>query len=478
MDLLKPGQLFHDRYLINEKIGSGGMGTVYRATQTNSQSQVAIKILNTSLLSSKEQRERFLREFRILSRISNEHIVSFYNAAISPEGLPYAVFEYIDGITLSKLLNSEISLPWQRCLLIIKQVCAAIEAAHSTGIIHRDLKPDNIMLLSKPYDDFVKVVDFGLARSLTHDEVQKLTSTGELIGSIHYMSPEQCAGQPVDQRSDIYAIACILFECLTGELLFNADSAIGILHLHSKADPSDRLKLLEGRCPQTLIEIIAKMLEKRPENRYATISELMAEIYEIPDDETITISSPIHLTKKNIETRSARFNLIVAAAIISPLIMFALWLALTDSGMLLQAKISLTNNPSKSNASYWVSRFDSLLSSGKYGEAKELATEISNVISSKVRNPYIAAEIFLDLAQSSKDETESINLAINAFKQIAKGDQKDKTKTTDLISAATQIIKNHAKKLTVPQIKELNKINGVLVSIELYNTIFPELRKR
>ncbi len=478
MDLLKPGQLFQERYLINEKIGSGGMGTVYKATQTDINSQVAIKILNPSYLSSKAQQERFLREFRILARLSHEHIVSFYNAAMSTEAIPYAVFEYIDGITLAKLLQIESRLSWQRTLFIMRQVCEAIDAAHEIGVIHRDLKPENIMLLSRPNNDFVKVVDFGLARAETQEEVQKLTNTGELIGSIHYMSPEQCSGQQVDLRSDIYSIACIIYQCLTGELLFDADTPIGILHLHAKSDATARLKHLEGLCPELLIEVLAKMLDKYPEKRYDSIKDLMTELTRISDDDTITITKPLLSGNTGNKARFDTLNPSLLVAVFAPILFFFVWLLFTDEGILLQADLSLASNQSKSNLLYWLERANKLSQDGQIRSSKELESKLRTTISSKTKSPLDAANLYLELASKSKEESESINLAIEALEQITKLDAKKQEERAKLIKEAVQRIKRYSIKLTVPQIKQINKINGNLVSTEIYDLIYPELSKR
>lgn len=259
------------------------MGTIYLAEQTDANRLVALKLLHTDLIASEEDRQRFIQEFKMLSKLSDEHIVTFFTASISDEGIPYAACEYLEGQSLKQVINSGGQLSFARTLNVINQIANAISVAHAQGIVHRDLKPENIMLLDKPEKDWVKVLDFGLSKFSNTDDSsaqQKLTQTGALVGTVSYMSPEQCLGRVLDQRSDIYSLGCIAFECLSGEPLFQADTPLGILHKHLNEDADQSLRKLRLNCPSQFICMLQKMLKKSPEERFQSMDELIAELSE------------------------------------------------------------------------------------------------------------------------------------------------------------------------------------------------------
>ena len=269
MSRFKPGTLFHDRFSIIEELGAGGMGVVYHALQVDVDRHVALKVLNLERIRQPGESERFLREFQILSKLSHPHIMSFYSLGMTAEGIPYAVCEYLQGISLQKALIQEGKMQWRRALKICMQIVSALEFAHSHEVVHRDLKPANVMLLQKPEADTVKLIDFGLARIVEESSSQKLTFTGELLGTVYYMSPEQCQGKATDGRCDIYALACLLFELISGERLFDAENAVAVIHMQAVEDPAMRLKILQPQAPAELIELLALMLSKSQEERPA-----------------------------------------------------------------------------------------------------------------------------------------------------------------------------------------------------------------
>ena len=295
---LAESTVFQDRYLILRKLGEGGMGSIYLAEQTDVTRQVALKLLHPSLIANDEFRKRFIRECANLSKLSNEHIITFYNAAISDEGQPYAAFEYLTGITLRKALQDAGSLSVPRAIRIIRQICVAVDAAHQVGIIHRDLKPENIMLTDKPEADWVKVLDFGLSKESITDEreSQRLTLTGDLVGTADYMSPEQCAGRKADARTDYYAIGCIAYECLAGKTLFTADNAMQLIHRHATESATDTVNQLSKGCPPTLLQLMNALLEKNPDKRPQTFAEIMSALAQSEDEIKAGIGSSEKLT--------------------------------------------------------------------------------------------------------------------------------------------------------------------------------------
>ncbi len=278
------GDIYQGRYKILSELGAGGMGVVFRALQLDADREVALKLLQGDKIQDEDAKARFYREFKLLSILSHPNILTTYGMALDNDSMPYAICEFIDGKSLRGDLQNG-ALEWRRALKICIQICNAMQYAHDQGVFHRDLKPENVMLTTIPEPDFVKLVDFGLSRLLVQNEaVQKLTMTGNLIGTAQYMSPELISGRP-DSRTDIYALGCILFELLSGNYLFEADTAIGVLYMHSNSDPSVRLKFL-SKCPPALLKVLAKMLQKNPEQRYQLMSEVAKDLEEILEDPT------------------------------------------------------------------------------------------------------------------------------------------------------------------------------------------------
>lgn len=276
-------QRFEERFQILRLLGEGGMGAVYLAEQSDAKRLVALKVMHADFAEQPVFRQRFIKECANLSKLQSKHIVSFYHAAISKDGMPYAVFEQLEGVTLRSELDRAKSLSTARTIEIILQVCSAMHDAHRLGILHRDLKPENIMLLSKPHDDFVKILDFGLSKESLVDEreSQRLTLTGDLVGTVSYMSPEQCAGQKAECRSDIYALGCILFECLSGRILFEADSSMSVMHMHANESPLPAIQSLSSKCPDSLLELLLSMLEKSPAKRPASMELVIEELKQV-----------------------------------------------------------------------------------------------------------------------------------------------------------------------------------------------------
>ena len=269
MDKLEQGYIFEERFEILGFLGGGGMGAVYKAKQLDANRIVALKLLHHSLVETDEFKKRFLRECKLLSRLSNEQIITFYHAAISAAGNPYAVFEYLEGQTLRQVLDARERLSVSESLTVLIQVSTAIQSAHALNIVHRDLKPENIMLSQLAESWRIKVFDFGLSKdSITEErESQKLTLTGDIVGTAAYMSPEQCRGGRAEARSDIYALGCIAYECLSGKQLFDEATPMAALHKHLIEDPTNAVNELCAFCPPALTQLIMDMLAKSPSGR-------------------------------------------------------------------------------------------------------------------------------------------------------------------------------------------------------------------
>jgi eukaryotic-like serine/threonine-protein kinase len=276
------GQVLAGRYLIQKKLGEGGMGAVYLATHNVLEKQVALKVLHGEFARKPDLVERFMQEAKAASRIRHENVIDISDFGTTPDGLVFFAMELLQGhdlheeIARARLVGQ--LLPWQRSKRIFLQICAALSAAHALGIIHRDLKPENIYLvefLGEP--DFVKLLDFGIAK-LTEvaDGERKLTRTGMLFGTPEYMSPEQARGDNVDHRVDVYAMGCILFQLVTGRVPFEAENFMGVLSLHlTQPPPAIPPEVFDSiGAPRALAQVIDRALAKDRNQRFATIDEL------------------------------------------------------------------------------------------------------------------------------------------------------------------------------------------------------------
>src|SRR5262245_28698025 len=219
------GGIFAGRYQFVEKIGQGGMGAVYKAVHTRMNRICAIKLLSADQAEGQNPVERFNREAQMASRIDNPHAVVIYDFGETDDGVLYLVMEYVEGESLGRALMRERTFSPQRTCAIARQIAEALGAAHALGIVHRDLKPDNVMLSQRPGGaDYVKVLDFGIAKTVSHDAGEDLTQTGFVLGTPAYMSPEQLSGDKLDARSDIYSLALMVYQMLSGKLPFEGEN--------------------------------------------------------------------------------------------------------------------------------------------------------------------------------------------------------------------------------------------------------------
>ncbi len=254
------------RYRLVEVIGQGGMGTVYRAHDTVIGRDVAIKVLPPDLASEPGYQERFRREAHTAARLAEPHVIPIYDTG-EIEGRLYLVMPVVDGMDLESLLERDGALPPPRAVGIIEQLGAALHTAHAAGLVHRDVKPSNALVTAR---EFVYLIDFGIA----HDgSATKLTNTGSVVGTYAYMAPERFSTGTADARADIYALACVLFECLTGQLPFPGNSLEQQIAGHLTAPPP-RPSLLNPALGTGLDAVIARGMAKDPEQRYQSAKEL------------------------------------------------------------------------------------------------------------------------------------------------------------------------------------------------------------
>ena len=292
------GRTSDRRYRIEALLGEGGMGIVYRSTHTGLNKQLAIKVLRRENTRDQEVLARFRREAESASAIGNQHIVDVSDFGVLEDGSTYFVMECLEGMDLIEAMDIARQIDEPRVLRIAIQICKALGAAHQAGIVHRDLKPENVFLTQREgIDDFVKVLDFGIAK--VANGPKRLTRDGEVLGTPHYMSPEQCEGENVDHRTDIYALGVLLYEMLTGHVPHDADTMMGILTKQMYEEPIPP-KVRVPHVSSELEQVILRCLDKKPEQRYQTMRELEADLARIasgarphgPDTVTLTPTRP------------------------------------------------------------------------------------------------------------------------------------------------------------------------------------------
>jgi serine/threonine-protein kinase len=261
-------------YRILKKIGTGGMGAVYLAEHPLIGKRVALKVIHRELAGNREVVSRFFQEARAVNKIGNEHIVEIHDFGVTPEGDHFYIMEYLEGQTLASALSDDQVLDVMRSLHIGAQIASALAAAHAAGIIHRDLKPDNIMLMARLGDqDFVKVLDFGLAKMFSAENAVK-TAAGVLLGTPQYMSPEACESKrDIDHRTDIYALGVLLFQMMTGSLPFEGETMGEVLVKQvTMLPPAPRA--MNPAIPPSVEQILLRCLAKRVDARFATMLDL------------------------------------------------------------------------------------------------------------------------------------------------------------------------------------------------------------
>jgi serine/threonine-protein kinase len=263
------GRVFDERYEVRAPLGHGGMGTVYRGWQRSVDREVAIKVIHPKLAAQRPVAKRFLREARLASRLNQPNIINVYDFGQTEDGILYLVMELLRGRPLARDLEAHRPLPLPRITAIALQICDALEAAHGQGIIHRDLKPHNIVILDDPPGrDLLKILDFGLAKSLTQETTSLVTQTDALLGTPLYMPPEQILGKPSDQRADLYSLGCMLYQMAGGRPPFIGDNINVVLasHVNEPALP------LPDHVPRPLTAIIQQLMSKAPGDRPASAS--------------------------------------------------------------------------------------------------------------------------------------------------------------------------------------------------------------
>ncbi len=271
------GTTIADRYRVLQKLGEGGMGVVYLAEHVFIEKKVALKVLSEDFARKADLVARFMQEAKAASKIGHENIVDITDFGETASGSVFFAMEFLDGMDLAGHIKSGGAMPFARAKNIMNQICRALGAAHAKGIIHRDMKPENVYLVTREgRSDFVKVLDFGIAKMSGLDEGgSRLTRTGMIFGTPEYMSPEQARGDKPDHRVDIYAAGCILYEMLTGDVPFHAETFMGVLTKHMFENPQPPSQRNPGaNIPPDVEEVCLRALAKDRDQRYQSMKEM------------------------------------------------------------------------------------------------------------------------------------------------------------------------------------------------------------
>ena len=279
------GRTLVGKYRVEQMLGEGGMGKVYKATQLGIDRPIVLKVLRQALLGDERTVRRFKREAKAASRLNHPNSIGIIDFGEAEDGALYIAMEYVAGKDLHHILSREWPLPEPRVIRIVGQVLSALADAHSAGVIHRDLKPENIMVEQRRGEpDFVKVLDFGIAKIMDGDgdDGPALTRAGFVCGTPEYMSPEQARGAQLDHRSDLYAVGVILYQLCSGLLPFDSDSAVGFAtkHLTEQPPPPTRRRP-EARISAQMEKLIMRALAKSPDDRPQTAEQFRAELQAI-----------------------------------------------------------------------------------------------------------------------------------------------------------------------------------------------------
>lgn len=279
------GTIFADKYEILSLLGEGGMSKVYKARHLLMKRIIAIKLLQESSINDEAARERFQLEAEAASALSHPNVVAVHDFGLTSDGRAFFIMDCLEGITLADLLLEKKELDLQQAFEIFTQACEGLDHAHRRGVIHRDVKPSNLVIVKQDDgSDLVKLVDFGIAKLLPRPEdgkkIKRLTQSGQIFGSPPYMSPEQCSGRPLDARSDIYSLGCLMYETLSGEPPLYGETFVTTAVKHVNETPKPLSEKSAQKVPPALEAVVMKCLQKRPAARYESAAELKQALFD------------------------------------------------------------------------------------------------------------------------------------------------------------------------------------------------------
>ena len=442
------GAIIKNRYQVVAYLGRGGMSTVYKALDMSTGRTVALKILHAELLSDTTRVQRFTQEAKTYRNLRHDHIVKTYDFFMDDAERHCLVMEYHEGKNLSEVLSDTGRLSVRRAIKVFSEICSALDHAHAQGIVHRDLKPSNIALVETENDgDYVKVLDFGIAKLMPNDDNTQLglTQTGEIVGSPLYMSPEQCMAKPIDHRSDIYSLGCLMYEALTGEPPLMGGNVYETFHMQTH----DRPRPLGDIRPEfkngTQFEfIILKAMAKNPRHRYQTMNELKTALEQVG---AFSSGSGIKklVTKyqqRKIRERAAKGKGIpaVVAASVTAVVVIA-------CGFLFQDRIKQIIVPADQRFNNAIVAYRNAFDQGEYEVAETEANKALKVASEERKQWQIPAlKNLVDLYRiqgrikdSEKLESEIEQLQQPKFKSIAKTEKKLLNRLENMSSESEEV---------------------------------------
>ena len=283
-------QVLNNRFKVESKIGEGGFGAVYRGVQLATGRKVALKLLHPEMTKDENLVARFRREGMVLCNLRDAHTITTYDFDQTPDGTLYIAMELLEGRSLHQVFHEQAPLEWKRMFKILAEMCSSLAEAHAQGIVHRDLKPENVYLENRPGNpEFVKILDFGIAKVMRGDSIDpaspQLTATGQTLGTLEYMSPEQLMGKPLDGRSDVYALGVVAYEMITGRLPFpEAKGPAGLITAQLKQTPQPPSQVnAKSKLPAAGDEVILRCLEKDKNKRFPDVSMLSVALQEVID---------------------------------------------------------------------------------------------------------------------------------------------------------------------------------------------------
>ena len=283
-ETLNPGEKFAG-YVVKSTLGEGGMAVVYRAWDPGLERDIALKILNRKLANDERFQRRFVRESRMAASLAHPNVVPTFATGKS-RGLLWIAMQLVEGTDLQNLLQTEGPLDVMRTLSIMGQVARALDAAHRHSLVHRDVKPANILIVPRLHErdlDEVYLSDFGLTKRGGSES--RLTTTGQFMGTLDYVSPEQIQGGAIDGRADVYSLGCVLYECFTGQTPFHKDTEVALIYAHLQ-DPPPVCTNIRSDLPEDIDSVLSTAMAKSPDDRYATAGELLSAAREIFADVT------------------------------------------------------------------------------------------------------------------------------------------------------------------------------------------------
>lgn len=401
-------KLFAGKYRILRRLSGGGFGTVYLAHQQDLDREIALKIMNVGTTDS-QTRARFEREAKALDNFRHKNIVAFFGFGLE-DSVAYIAMEYIDGIDLQTLISREKALSLQRTLHIALQITDALEAAHEARIIHRDLKPSNVMVSGAQLEN-VKLIDFGLARLFDPPaDGQKITLTGACVGTVQYMSPEQCLNEPIDERSDLYSLGCMLYHAIAGRAPFASDNPMIVMHQHIYDKPSPLAAVGQTSAELSAFEtIIAKCLAKAPQDRYSSASALSQDLHELKEllvgkNEVLATTIPaIPQSHERVHVPKNALLIRTLAILVSMIAVFA-----TISFYQSSLRASYTRLPADIAEMERAAKANTL--TGDVSKLSAMLRRVDSYSAQFVSNPHLSPEMAIRLLELNADLCLKLNL--------------------------------------------------------------------